>query len=411
MKKRSKILVIGLVWPEPTSSAAGWRLLQLIAFFKERQYEIHFASAAAVTAYSFPLETLQITTRNIQINDGHFDDYVADLCPDIVLFDRFVTEEQFGWRVRKAAPNAMTILDTEDLHFVRKARELSYKTKEEVNYYTTDAKRELASILRSDLSLIISQTEMELLQNTFQISPSLLVYLPFLQPVVSSKEMENMPAFANRSHFMFIGNYMHEPNYQTFLRLKNEVWPLLKTELPEAELHIYGAYATQKITQHHSPKDRFLVKGRAVDVVETMKKYSVLLAPIPFGAGMKGKFIDAMQSGLPNVTHSAGIESMSDINSWPGFVSDDLSDFVADAKELYLHSDIWTQKQQLGFELYNKKFDASLYTNGLEQLLHHILADLSAHRNKHFISQILNTNQHNAFKYMSLWIEEKNKDS
>ena len=92
-----------------------------------------------------------------------------ELQPDVVVYDRFMIEEQFGWRVRENCKQAIQILDTEDLHFVRKAREKAFKKQQEVNYHTDEMIREVASILRCDLSLIISEVEMEMLQREFNI--------------------------------------------------------------------------------------------------------------------------------------------------------------------------------------------------------------------------------------------------
>ena len=82
---------------------------------------------------------------------------------------------------------------------------------------------------------------------------------------------------------------MHEPNWQSVLHLKNIIWPLIKKQLPKAEVHIYGAYPSQKVLQLNNKKDAFLVKGRAENVASVMEKAKVCLAPLLFGAGLKGK--------------------------------------------------------------------------------------------------------------------------
>ena len=108
----------------------------------------------------------------------------------IVIFDRFMTEEQFGWRVMDQCPSALRILNTEDLHFLRKARQEAVKTGIELSLdmYRSDLMlRELASIHRSDVSLMVSDYEVELLQNAYGISPEKLVHLPFYcEPVEAS---------------------------------------------------------------------------------------------------------------------------------------------------------------------------------------------------------------------------------
>ena len=120
--KEKRVLFIGLVWPEPTSSAAGFRMMQLIETFLDRSYQITFASAAAKSPYSAPLKSLSIVEQPIVLNSDSFDDFITQLQPDIVVFDRFMIEEQYGWRVAQQCPSALRVLDTEDLHLLRQAR-------------------------------------------------------------------------------------------------------------------------------------------------------------------------------------------------------------------------------------------------------------------------------------------------
>ena len=92
---QQEILIIGFVWPEPNSSGAGTRMLQLIALFQEQNWNITFASAAADSEFMFDVTTIGVQKVAIAINDSSFDSFVKKLNPSIVLFDRFVVEEQF----------------------------------------------------------------------------------------------------------------------------------------------------------------------------------------------------------------------------------------------------------------------------------------------------------------------------
>ena len=122
-----KLLIIGFVWPEPKSSAAGVRMMQLIDFFLSEGYQITFASSSLKGDKSLNLASKGIQERRIELNNSSFDLFISKLNPTVVLFDRFMMEEQFGWRVAQQCPNALKILDTEDLHCLRKAREEAFK--------------------------------------------------------------------------------------------------------------------------------------------------------------------------------------------------------------------------------------------------------------------------------------------
>jgi len=402
-----RVLIIGLVWPEPTSSAAGWRMLQLIDELKKISNDIHFACTASKSVSSHPLDELEVITHDIVLNDSSFDAFVGDLLPNIVVYDRFITEEQFGWRVKQLFPNIVSVLDTEDLHFVRRARTTAFKTNTEVNYDIPDCYRELSSIYRSDLSIIISKFEYDLLINHFNIPSKQLLYLPFIETEISDEVKDNLPDFNSRKDFMFIGNFIHEPNYQTVLQLK-KIWTSIKKRLPNTQIHIYGAYPSQKVLQLNNANDGFIIKGKADDVNEIMQQYRVLVAPIPFGAGLKGKFIDGFKNSLPSVTSKIGGEGMSAEN-WGGFIAENETDFVDAVCKLYQDETEWNMAVVSGFDILNNQFSSEIWNGVLKDAVLKIHENTEAHRSNLFIQKILWQNGLQAVKYMSLWIEQKNK--
>ena len=401
-----KILIISSVWVEPNSSAAGSRMLQLIRFFQSEKYSVEYASIASESEFSFDLSSLGITQHSIQINDSGFDALLLQINPNMVLFDRFMVEEQFGWRVSNVLPNAIKILDTEDLHGLRHARHEAVKKNSEILNYNSDvAKREIAAIFRCDLSLMVSDYEMNLLQTVFQVPSSILFYLPlWIDNLV--KESQD---FETKKDFVFIGNFYHEPNWDSVLVLKNQIWPKLKDKLPEAKLNIYGAYSSQKVQQLHNPKDRFFIHGRAESAEVVIRSARVLLAPIRFGAGIKGKLLEGMEYGTPSVTTSIGAEAMQDNLPWNGFVTDEFSDFISKAVELYSIQKIWEQAVENGYDIIQQKFLFSIYKFKFLDVLKKLQTNLESHRNSNFIGQMLQFHTMRSTEFMSRWIEEKNK--
>ena len=407
------LLIIGFVWPEPKSSAAGSRMLQLIEMFQWAKYDITFATACATSDNAFDLKTIQVKTEHIKLNDDSFDSFIKKLNPDIVLFDRFMTEEQFGWRVAEHCPKALRILDTEDLHFLRKGRHQALKDNAlfDITYLQNEyAKREIASILRSDITLIISQIEQDILITQFDIKPKLLYYLPFMLEPISIEAQKHVPDFKARAHFVTIGNFLHEPNADAVQFLKNDIWPLIRQQLPNAEMHVYGAYAAQKHLQLSNPKQGFFIKGFADNVSDVVKNARVLLAPLRFGAGLKGKLVDAMQNGTPCVTTTIGAEGMyGTIKDTNAFIEDEAKDFARQAVELYSNKIYWRGKQKNGFMILNTLYDKNIYIKETIDTIENLQAELTVHRQQNFLGQMLNHHMLQSHKYMSKWIEAKNK--
>lgn len=413
MIENQRVLIIGFVWPEPNSSAAGGRMVQLISIFKKLGFEVTFASPAMDSDYMIDLESLGVVKKSITLNCSSFDVFVKKMNPTIVLFDRFMMEEQFGWRVTENCPDALRGLDTEDLHCLRLARQKAFK---ENRVFSTDdllveevSKREIASILRCDISLIISEYEMELLQMVFKIDKELLYYLPLLLESIEYPTIQKLPSFEDRKNFVFIGNFLHEPNWDAVQYLKETIWPLIKKQMPEAILQIYGAYPSQKVLQLHNPKEGFHIMGRADDAQEVVRNSRVVLAPLRFGAGIKGKLVEAMQCGTPSVTTTIGAESMCGDLPWNGFIADDAQVFADKAIELYQDKILWLKSQVNGFEIIEKRYLKSLFAKDFVKHILKVQTHLKQHRLHNFIGSMLSHHTLTSTKYMSRWIEEKNR--
>lgn len=407
-----KLLIIGFVWPEPKSSAAGSRMLQLIEAFHSEDYRITFASPCAKSENAFNLESIEVAQVSIELNSSSFDDFIKQLNPDIVMFDRFMMEEQFGWRVTEHCPGALKILDTEDLHCLRKGRQRAYKEGgvfDKTYLFNDIAKREIASVYRCDLSLMISEAEMAILKQEFKVDESLLLYLPFMLKAISDEEKSKLPKFQERNHFLTIGNFLHAPNYDAALYLKETIWPLIKKQLPSTELHIYGAYASQKVNQLHNENEGFIVKGFAENVNDAMQSAKVCLAPIRFGAGLKGKLVDAMTNGTPCVATSIAAEGMYGNLEANGFIEDHPENFANKAIALFQDERLWNTKQQHGFEIVSQRFSKGDFHKKLVEGINQIGNNLIRHRQNNFTGQMLQHHSLQSTKYMSKWIEEKNK--
>lgn len=409
--KLKTLLIIGHTFPEPSTTAAGGRMMQLIDLFSEKGYKITFASTASASERSTDLKTLGVSVSSIQLNDESFDFFISQLKPSIVLFDRYITEEQFGWRVTEHCPDTLRILDTEDLHFLRKAREEAVKLNipvKDATLFTDICKREIASILRSDLSLIISEFEFDLLKTTFNISSEIINYLPFLIEK-DNKIDENRLKFDKKADFITIGNFLHAPNLDAVLQLKKEIWPLIKKELPKAQLHIYGAYAPQQILELHNEKEGFLIEGWAANVFEVMEKARVCLAPLRFGAGLKGKLIDSMRCGTPSVATGIGAEGINGDLPFAGSIVDDPIGFAKASVLLYTEEDNWSKARKNGFRVIEERFQKEIFSEAFLTRVLRLQKNLQKHRNTNFLGQVLQHQSLQSTKYMSKWIEEKNK--
>ncbi len=423
-----KVLYLGYVWPEPNSSAAGSRTMAFLRLFRAQNWQVIFASAAALSLHRADLSALQIEEKQLALNCDSFDQFVRDYQPDLVVFDRFFTEEQFAWRVERQVPNALRVLDTCDLHSLREARHQLLKQalqahpnereRQAVLQPSFDraslvqqmaqsdfALREIAAIYRCDLSLMISRFETELLRDAFAL-PS---YLLCENNLMLTARAGSTPDFQQRQGFVSIGNFRHAPNWDAVLYLKQAVWPRLRAKMADAQIDVYGSYPPPKAIALHQPEQGFHVRGWADDAQQVMAAARVCLAPIRFGAGIKGKLADAMAAGTPSVTTRIGAESMHGDLHWGGAIADHLDDFVDAAIRLASDQTEWQLAQQRGQQILQQHFDhdtaASAFVNAILQARE----QQAVRRLQNFTGAMLRHHSMKSTQYMSQWIQLKNQ--
>ena len=335
--KRS-VLFVSFLWPEASSSAAGVRTHSLLRAFADWGWQVHFLACAKPNAHTASLQQSEVTVHCVLPNrGGDFEQALHESNADCVVFDRFTAEEAFSYRVKAARPNAARILDMQDLHSLRYARQAAVKeclagqkTENETLFQTSNStravraslaavpvagdpylSRELASVLRSDLTLVCSPVELRMMRETFGVPISKLALASFFcDEGELQKNSDTGNSFRQRSGFTTIGTFYHPPNVDGVRWLRFEVWPLIRSELPDATMRVYGSYPTEAVKQLHSKTEGFHVLGFAESIESAMADARVLLAPLRFGAGIKGKIVDAWMHGVPVVTTPIGAEGM-----------------------------------------------------------------------------------------------------
>ncbi len=409
-----KLLWICFVWPEPVSSAAGIRTMQLLTASQKAGYDVVVCSPCQANPFQQALAAAGFAAHQFEPNDSRFDAYLQSFQPDVVVFDRFIIEEQFSWRVREHCPQAVRVLDTIDLHSLRRVRERRSAKKINVlqleleDFHEDDSVRELASIYRSDLSLIVSDAEVSILRDSLGIPSELLSLCR-----IGYQPHSDLLDFHSRSNIVMIGNFHHAPNIDSYRLLQGSLWPMIKRELEsrgidDVELHIYGAYPTAEFLQQDNQRSGFRVRGWVEDAQAALSQYRVNLAPLQFGAGIKGKIADGWCVGTPCVSTSVGAEGMTGGLPFGGVVHDDFDNFATSVADLYTAPDLWQKAQQRGIDiirrLFNPETEVQIFLSALEKVINHH----DQIRNTNLVGSLLWHQQHRSTEYFSRWIELKN---
>ena len=249
-----KVLFVGFVWPEHGSSAAGVRTRAIIEGFQSWGWEVHCHASASRNSFSEELDRKGVVTHQCLPNrEEEFAEILENARPDVVIFDRFLSEEAFSFRVRELRPGAMRVLDMQDVHALRRNRQAIIETGGSVPdslaavpaLGSTDLVRELSSIHRSDLTFVCSPVELSMLTSHFSVPRSKLALASFFCDEKTT--VADTPGFSERLNFMTIGNWRHAPNADSARWLRKEIWPLVRKALPEATIKLYGAYPDKKV--------------------------------------------------------------------------------------------------------------------------------------------------------------------
>jgi GT2 family glycosyltransferase len=243
--------------------------------------------------------------------------------------------------VRRADPRVKIIFDTVDVHFLRLAREAELtggrRLAREAERYR---KLETRLARASDLVWYASSTDRDAMERESPGIPSAVV------PTIHAPHERGLP-FDEREHLLFVGNFRHSPNADAVRFFTREVLPLVRRTMPDVELLVVGDNAPPDLAEHAAEGVRPL--GYVPDIDPLVARSRVFVAPIRFGAGMKGKVGEALAYGIPVVTTSIGAEGMSLRDGQEALIADSPEEFAAAVVRVYRDAELWQRLSDEGY--------------------------------------------------------------
>ena len=248
-----------------------------------------------------------------------------------VLLSRYPVARVWLPLVRKAAPAARVIFDTVDLHHLREARAAQIAGGHAAQAAATRA-AELALIAQCDCTLLTSSVEFEHVRR--ELPQARLELLGNIHRVRGRQR-----SFDARRDLLFIGGFDHPPNVDAVRWFLAEIWPRLRARLPGVQLHLVGS--ADAAQQAEFGVDGVVVHGRVPDLEPWLDACRVSLAPLRFGAGIKGKINSAMASGLPVVATAIAAEAMHLVDGCDVLLADTPAAFAQAVERVYTDAALW----------------------------------------------------------------------
>jgi glycosyltransferase involved in cell wall biosynthesis len=259
------------------------------------------------------------------------------------------------------------IFDTVDLHYLREQRRAELQADGELAREALLVRStELYLAHASDMVWVVSPYEVEVLHGE---NPTLPVEIV---PLVHATRAGELP-FAARRDLVFIGGFRHLPNGDAVRYFVEEVFPLVRRAIPEARFQVVGT---------DIPPDVEALASESVAVVGYVKELDALLdrcrlsvAPLRYGAGLKGKITQSLASGLPVVTTTVGAEGLNLKHREHAMIADDRAELAASVVELYQDEELWRRLSETGRRHVEEHFGYDVVTARVEHLLEKIFAN------------------------------------
>jgi GT2 family glycosyltransferase/SAM-dependent methyltransferase/glycosyltransferase involved in cell wall biosynthesis len=358
-------LIIDARVPMPDRDSGSLRMLHMIETLRERGCRVTFVpdNFAAVQPY-----TIELQRRGVQVLDNahEFPADLASIGPELRLAILSRPHQASRWldMVRERAPNALVAYDTVDLHWLREARRAATGGDHGAVELGPKAlalrELELAMIRATDVTLVVSDAERAQVQA--DVPAANVAVVPNAHAVEVS-----VPPPETREGVLYVGGFEHPPNTDAVIRLVRDVMPHVWRGRPDIPTTVVGPAAPPEIEALAS--DRVDIAGWVPDLLPVLGSARVLLAPLTYGAGLKGKITQAMAAGLPVVTTPIGAEGLEATHGEQLLIAEDDRALAARAVEVLTDSELWLRLSQGGQQLVRERCSLEVMGDRLEELL------------------------------------------
>jgi len=360
-----RVLVIDAYTPKPDRDSASLRLVNLLALLREQGCAVTFFAdnRAHDGGYTEALQALGVEVwwkPWIRGAPAWFARHGALF--DTIIVSRHYVASNYLALARRHAPQARFVFDTVDLHYLREQREAELANDPaRIRNAQQTREDELRLVRESDLTLVVSPVEQALLARD---APGAAVEV--LSNVHRAKTTH--AGFAARKDIVFVGGYRHPPNVDAALWMAREIFPLIRAQREDIVLHVIGGDATDEVSALGKlPGVR--VHGHVPDIDPYMDGCRIGLAPLRYGAGVKGKVNLSMAHGQPVVATPAAIEGMHLRDGVDVLVGADPQAFASAVLRLYDDCSLWEMLARHGIENVERHFSFDAAREALQRVL------------------------------------------
>jgi len=360
---RGRVLVIDATTPEPDQDSGSLRLSHLMRCLRTLGYGVTFFADnhGHHGGYTRDLQQWGIEVLYepwLESNHAFFRQRGAEF--DYVLVSRHYVAANYVALVRKHCPNARFIFDTVDLHYLREQRLADLEDSLALRRVAAQTRRnELAVIAQADAVLVVSETEVGVLAED---APGALVHVLSNIHEVPGRRV----GYSGRKDLFFVGGYQHPPNVDAAKWFVTRIWPLIHAELPEAKFHLVGSKAPDSVRSLKGEGVAF--QGFVEDLGPYLDRCRLAVAPLRYGAGVKGKVNMSMAHGQPVVATPMAIEGLHAEHGRDVLVAEEEQAFADEVVRLYRDEELWNRISEGAVRNVQEHFSVDAAARSIEDL-------------------------------------------
>ena len=343
---QKQILIIDAQTPRPDHDSGSLRLVNLMRLLREEGAHVVFlpADRHRVEPYATQLQHLGVEAWHAPFASrppAWLREHGARF--DAVMVSRHYVAREFLPLLRAHAPQATLIFDTVDLHYLRERRGAEVAGDAALARAAERTRTlELDVIAKSDITLVVSEIERTLLRTD---APGARVeLLSNLHRIAGSGQ-----PCAQRRDLVFVGGFRHPPNVDAVRWFVTEAFPLIRERLPEVKFHCIGSHTPPEI-EALAALPGVIVHGHVADIDPYMDGCRISIAPLRYGAGVKGKVNLSMAHGQPVVATSCAVEGMHLRDGEDVLVADAPDAFADAVVRLYRDEALWLSLARNGLD-------------------------------------------------------------
>lgn len=359
-----RVLIVDASTPTPDQDSGSVRLVNIMRLLREMGCQVSFLPDNLAR---FDKYTPLLQAEGVEALYHPFVENLPDFYRkrgrefDLIMISRHYVAAHHLGLVRLHAPQARLAFDTVDLHYLRESRAAALDPRPELQRQAESTRRQELKLIREcDVTLVVSKVEKELLATD---APGARVEI--LSNVHAIHGCGN--GFDERSGLLFVGGFQHPPNIDAMLWFVREVLPRVHAALPEVHLDIVGSKMVPEIEALAG--DKVVVHGFVEDIEPMLEAARISLAPLRYGAGVKGKVNMAMSYGLPVVATPMAVEGIDASAGRDVLVGADAQEYADAVIRLYRDADLWTSLSRNGLENVRRQFSFEAARQTLERLL------------------------------------------